>query len=120
MPNLGPVEIELLLLLALPVIIVVIMVVVVTNRAGERRRAGHAPTGQQGGQPPGAIPSAPVLIATFGPSTAWQSKAITWQGGALILEGYGPISARDVINYDEAGHLVWASDASRAWLVSFA
>ena len=120
MPNLGPVEIGLLLLLALPVIIIVIVVVVVTSRAGERKKAEHALPGQQGGPPRGAIPSAPVLIATFGPSTAWQGKAITWQGGALILEGYGPISARDVLNYDKAGPLVWASDASRAWLVSFA
>jgi hypothetical protein len=59
-----------------------------------------------------------MLIATFGPSTAWQSRTITWDEGRFLLEGHGPIGAEDVMEYDRQGHLVWESAGTRAWVGS--
>ena len=41
-----------------------------------------------------------MLIATFGPSTAWFGKTITFENNALVLQDHGPISASDVMRYD--------------------
>jgi len=57
-----------------------------------------------------------VLIATFGPTTAWVGKRISRDGDAFILEDHGPISAHDVMEYDRQGHLVWVNDGTRAWI----
>jgi len=57
-----------------------------------------------------------MLIATFGPTTAWVGKKITRDGDALILEDHGPISAQDIMEYDRQGHLVWVNDGTRAWI----
>ena len=57
-----------------------------------------------------------MLIATFGPTTAWVGKKITREGDFLILEDHGPISAQDVMEYDRQGHLVWVNDWTRAWV----
>ncbi len=59
-----------------------------------------------------------MLIATFGPTTAWVGKQITGDGDAFVLEGHGPISASDVMEYDQQGHLVWVNDGTRAWVGS--
>ena len=59
-----------------------------------------------------------MLIATFGPTTAWVGKTITREGDSFILEGHGPITATDVMDYDRRGQLVWASDGVRAWVGS--
>jgi len=59
-----------------------------------------------------------MLIATFGPSTAWQGKKIAWDEGRFLLEGHGPIGAEDVMEYDRQGHLVWDSAGTRAWVGS--
>lgn len=59
-----------------------------------------------------------MLIATFGPTTGWVGKQITREGDAFILEGHGPISAADIMEYDRSGHLVWAIDGTRAWVGS--
>lgn len=59
-----------------------------------------------------------MLVATFGPSTGWAGKTITREGETFILQDHGPISARDVMSYDEQGHLVWASEGMRAWVGS--
>ena len=61
-----------------------------------------------------------MLIATFGPTTGWAGKKITQDGEAFVLEDHGPISACDVMEYDAQGHLVWASDGTRAWVGSLA
>ena len=34
----------------------------------------------------------------------------------FVLEGHGPISAADVMEYDRQGQLVWANDGTRAWV----
>lgn len=57
-----------------------------------------------------------MLIATFGPSTGWAGKTITREGETFILQDHGPITARDVMAYDEQSHLVWASEGMRAWV----
>jgi hypothetical protein len=59
-----------------------------------------------------------MLIATFGPTTAWQGKRITWADGAFQLEGEGAVTAADVMEYDRQGHLVWVDDGTRAWVGS--
>lgn len=59
-----------------------------------------------------------MLIATFGPSTAWSGKTITREGDAFVLEGHGSISAGDIMEYDRQGHLLWVNDGARAWVGS--
>jgi hypothetical protein len=57
-----------------------------------------------------------MIIATFGPSTGWSGKTITREADAFILEGHGPITAADIMEYDRQGQLVWASEGMRAWV----
>jgi hypothetical protein len=59
-----------------------------------------------------------MLVATFGPSTAWMGTRITWDDGAFVLEGHGPITAGDVMDYDRQGHLLWMNAGARAWVGS--
>jgi hypothetical protein len=59
-----------------------------------------------------------MLIATFGPTTGWAGKTIQYENGQFALDGHGPLSAQDVIEYDRQGHLVWAGDGMRAWVAS--
>lgn len=55
-----------------------------------------------------------MLIATFGPSSGWIGKTITHDGATFILEDHGPITPHDVLEYDRQGHLVWATEGTRA------
>ncbi len=55
-----------------------------------------------------------MILATFGPTTAWVGKKITREGDFFILEDHGPISAQDVMEYDRQGHLIWVNDWTRA------
>ena len=57
-----------------------------------------------------------MLVATFGPTTTWAGKTVTYADGAFVLEGHGPIRAQDVFEYERQGHLVWAMDGVRAWV----
>src|SRR5664280_3196519 len=57
-----------------------------------------------------------MLVATFGPTTTWTGKTVTYTDGAFVLEGHGPISAQDVFEYERQGHLVWSMDGIRAWV----
>jgi len=52
-----------------------------------------------------------MIIATFGPSTGWAGKTITQEGEAFVLEGHGPITATDVMEYDRQSWLVDAMTA---------
>ena len=56
-----------------------------------------------------------MLVATFGPSTAWLGKKITFKRGAFSLEGHGKITAADVVSYDRQGVLVWPDAKKREW-----
>lgn len=62
----------------------------------------------------------PVLVATFGPTTAWVDKAVTYDWRGFIIEGLGAVTAQQVLAYDDQGHLTWSSDEMRAWVVSVA
>jgi hypothetical protein len=57
-----------------------------------------------------------MLIATFGPSTGWAGKTITYENDVFALEGFGPITSHDVLAYDAQGHLLWATEGTRAWV----
>ncbi len=59
-----------------------------------------------------------MLISTFGPSTAWCGKTITFENDGFVLQGHEPISASDVLRYDREGHLVWVDDWTRAWVAA--
>jgi hypothetical protein len=54
-----------------------------------------------------------MLIATFGTTTGWAGKTITFDNGQYVLEGHGPITAQAVLEYDRQGHLTWANDGLR-------
>jgi hypothetical protein len=55
-----------------------------------------------------------MLVATFGPTTGWVGKTITFENDTFVLQDHGPISASDVMQYDKQGHLVWANEQARA------
>lgn len=57
-----------------------------------------------------------MLIATFGPSTGWAGKTISYEDGRFTLEGVGPLSAADVLTYDRQGHISWAYAGLREWV----
>jgi len=61
-----------------------------------------------------------MLIATFGATTAWQGKRITWDGARFVLDDHGPISPPGIMEYDRQGHLIWADEGTRAWVGSTA
>lgn len=56
-----------------------------------------------------------MLVATFGPSTAWQGREIIWDVDHFILVGHGAIPAAGVLDYDRRGQLSWAEPQYRAW-----
>jgi hypothetical protein len=57
-----------------------------------------------------------MLVATFGPSTAWQGREIIWDVDRFILVGHGAIPAAGVLDYDRLGQLVWAQPELRSWV----
>ncbi len=59
-----------------------------------------------------------MLVATFGPSTAWQGREIIWDVDHFILVGHGAIPAAGVLDYDRRGQLVWADPGYRTWVTS--
>jgi hypothetical protein len=59
-----------------------------------------------------------MLIATFGPTTAWVGKRITWDHGVFTVEGQGPVTAAHVMEYDRQGHVIWVNEGARAWVGS--
>ncbi len=63
-----------------------------------------------------AAPSLTTLIATFGPTTGWVGRAVTYDDQGFMIDGVGRVSAQDVLSYDAQGHLVWAHDGMRAWV----
>ena len=57
-----------------------------------------------------------MLVATFGTTTAWTGRKITFEDNVFALEGHGPVTAVDVMEYDRLGHLVWPDAGTRAWV----
>jgi hypothetical protein len=58
----------------------------------------------------------PLLVATFGPTTGWVGKTITYESQQFVLEGHGQIAGESVLEYDSQGHLVWAYAGLREWV----
>lgn len=56
-----------------------------------------------------------MLVATFGPTTAWEGKQITYDGGRFVLQGYGEVPPAALVDYDRQGHLLWVSPEMRDW-----
>ena len=56
-----------------------------------------------------------IIVATFGPTTAWAGRTISYDAGEFVLEGHGRISAAEVLMYDRSGHLTWAYDGLQQW-----
>lgn len=61
-----------------------------------------------------------MLIATFNASTGWVGKTITRSGDVYALEDHGTIRPADIMRYDVAGQLAWASEEMRAWVAALA
>jgi len=57
-----------------------------------------------------------MLIATFGPSTGWAGKTITYEDEQFVLEGHGPVAPGAIVEYDDKGHLEWSSEGLRQWV----
>lgn len=57
-----------------------------------------------------------MLVATFGPSTGWNGKTITYENNAFVLEGHGIVDAVTVMEYGRQGQIAWATDGTRAWV----
>ena len=57
-----------------------------------------------------------MIIATFGASTAWLGKTITFDDGRFTLEDLGQIQPQAVVEYDRQGHLKWSYDGLREWV----
>lgn len=55
-----------------------------------------------------------MLVATFGPSTAWVGRSITYSDGRIWFDGH-PITSQMLIQYDRGGYLVWAYPEMRTW-----
>jgi predicted permease len=88
----------------------------VTSRAAHPQRPG--------GLPPVALAQPalqpPALIATFGPTTGWVGRAITYDYRGFVIEGVGGTTPQQVLAYADQGHLTWASAGMRAWVASVA
>jgi hypothetical protein len=50
-----------------------------------------------------------MLTATFGPATDWRGRTINFDGSSFVVQGFGPVSAADVLSCGRQGHLIWAS-----------
>ena len=61
-----------------------------------------------------------MLIATFGATTAWVGKTITYADEHFVLEEHGPIVASAIVEYDKRGHLEWSSEGLRKWVYELA
>jgi hypothetical protein len=85
------------------------------DRAELRRRLIKAERewASLGSAQPDDEPGPFAVIATFGPTTAWEGKTISYEEGQFILEGYGAITAADVLEYDRQTTLQWPSIQAR-------
>jgi hypothetical protein len=56
-----------------------------------------------------------MLVATFGPASAWQGREIIWETDHFVLVGHGAIPAAGLLDYDRRGQLIWADPTFRGW-----
>lgn len=79
--------------------------------------SGPTPTpSSAGSQMPATSPQPAIVVATFGPTTGWVGRTISYEDGRFTLEGVGPLTAADVLAYDRQGHISWAYAGLREWV----
>jgi hypothetical protein len=61
-----------------------------------------------------------MIVATFGPSTAWVGRTISFDDGRFSLDDVGQITPQAVVDYDGQGHLRWAYGGLREWVYQVA
>lgn len=61
-----------------------------------------------------------MLVASFSADTAWAGRTITHDQGRFVLQGFGAISAAQVLEYDRVTPLLWSTGGTRAWVRSLA
>jgi hypothetical protein len=88
----------------------------VTSRAALSQRPGNVPP--VGFAQP--VVQAPSLVATFGPTTGWVGRAITYDHRGFVIEGVGGATPQQVLAYADQGYLTWASAGMRRWVVNVA
>jgi hypothetical protein len=57
-----------------------------------------------------------MIVARFTSATGWAGKSITYDSGQFALEGYGPLAAQDVLQYDQQGQIAWEYEGLREWV----
>jgi len=57
-----------------------------------------------------------MQIATFTTTTDGAGRRIEYDDGVFSLEGQGPITAADVLEYDRQGQIEWAYAGLREWV----
>jgi hypothetical protein len=57
-----------------------------------------------------------MVVARFTPATGWAGRSITYASGQFALEGYGPLAAEDVLQYDRQGQIAWEYEGLREWV----
>ena len=61
-----------------------------------------------------------MLVATFNSRTGWAGKRITREGDSFVLEGEGPVTSQNIMEFDARGEIDWSNDGTRAWIASLA
>ena len=61
-----------------------------------------------------------LTVAAIGPTTPWAGKSICFELGQFTLEGVGVLTAADLLAYDNQGHVIWAGEGMREWVMSLA
>jgi hypothetical protein len=63
-----------------------------------------------------------LLVAVFKETTDRPGRIITYEEAPkqLILQGHGPITAQDVLNFDASGQIDWAKERLHDWVHEFA
>jgi hypothetical protein len=61
-----------------------------------------------------------MIIARFGPSTAWNGRTIAWEDGRFVLQDHGEVPAQSLLDYDRQGQLAWEYDGLREWVTGVA
>jgi hypothetical protein len=61
-----------------------------------------------------------MIVATFGPTTGWAGRTITYDEGRLSLQDFGPITAQAVLEYDLQGYLQWTDGRMKQWVSGLA
>ena len=59
-----------------------------------------------------------MRVATFRPTTEWAGKEVDYEDGRYTLQGFGPVTVQTVLEHDRQGHLEWAYEGLRDWVLA--